>query len=1005
MTRLRGIRFSPERFAVLLAAFLIALPSVSWAKRKEDQLRDPTRAFSFDFSAGDPRDALEAYVNFIRRTSPGLDGLRAQYMAADLLLEEGELDSAAAIYQQLATVSLSDQFFNYSVLQKLGDVYMRMGKYKEAAQAYEDVSQGPVKALYPESTLGKASAALAMGDPKKAYLHYQELSAFHPYYRTQPRLQLPLGMVLWDMGKYAEALEFFKKDAESPASLYYAGLCQRALAKPSDAVSTFRTLLQKHPGTEWSDRATFEMGETFYQQNDYPLAAKTLEELSDKHYKGLWHTLALYRLACTDFRTKRFKEAEEKLWTLYNEGATPMVLPDVTYLLSESLAQQNEIAPIVKLLQAQAKKGSPGGDSTFRLIWALTALGRYSEAIPLANDYLNAGWDPELTPKTLLVQGWAYEHSGRVPDALATYHLVVEHFPTTPHAARSLELMAMNYYRSGQYTPVITEVRHLWTLLPQELRKKYPETLFWIAEVHLALKNSGDALNFYQQFADLARADNPLMVPAFQGMAVASAQNRDFAKAVVYLQRAVDAAQESGDKELAATLSLDLANAHFNGKSYESAASAYRQFQKADPKDPRVPFALYQEGMALHRSEYYSDAVNAWNTLVTTYPKDPKAPEALMRMAKTKFDMGKSTEAVRDYEAFLKSYPRDPQAKDVRLQIGQSYYNAANYPMAIAAYTQFLKMYPKDDQSAMVTQLLQTCYYQTKMSPEEIEKLTAGQAKTGVLADIYWEEAAKLYNDKQYEKALADFQKILFEFPSSSVAPQASFYRAESLFLLEKYAEAIPAFENFVQYYPADPSRSQAMFLLSVSFFNQKEYPKAGAAFREFAKTFPDDPLAKNAALNAGVCFAKAADVDGAVDAYLKYAATYPEAEDLGAVYLQLGDFLEKAGQLDKAADAYSRVPANRPEYAQGLYQAAEVHRKRNDEASQLQSYETLRRSSVKKDPYRIAGLLQLAEMYVAKNNFKGAKALYEDVAANAQDEQSVSLAKEQLKVLQSANP
>jgi thioredoxin-like negative regulator of GroEL len=145
--------------------------------------------------------------------------------------------------------------------------------------------------------------------------------------------------------------------------------------------------------------------------------------------------------------------------------------------------------------------------------------------------------------------------------------------------------------------------------------------------------------------------------------------------------------------------------------------------------------------------------------------------------------------------------------------------------------------------------------------------------------------------------------------------------------------------------------------------------------------------------------------VDGAVESYLKYAATYPEAEDLGAVYLQLGDFLEKANQLDKAADAYSRVPVNRPEYAQGLYQAAEVHRKRNDEASQRQAYESLRKAPARKDPYRIAGLLQLAELDVAKNDFKGAKAIYEDVAANAQDEQSVSLAKEQLKVLQTANP
>jgi TolA-binding protein len=810
-------------------------------------------------------------------------------------------------------------------------------------------------------------------------------------------------MILWDMSKYAEALEYFKKDDKNPASLYYAGLCHRALLKPSDALACFRKILQEHQGTIWVDRARFEMGETFYQQKDYPLAAKTFDELSGDNPKGLWHTLALYRLACADLQMKNYPAAEERLSLLYKEGATKVLLANVTYLFSESLAQQNKIAPIVKILQEQAKAGTGTGDSSFRLMWALTALGRYDEAVPLANDYLNAEWDPELTPKTLLVEGWAYEKSGKLPEALATYHLVVEHFPETPYAAHSLELMAMNYYRTQQYTPVVTEVRHLWNTLPEPTRKKEPNTLFWIAETHVALKNSNDAVRFYREFTDLARPDNPYIVQAFQGMAVASSQNRDFATAATYLQRAFQAAQESSDKELAARLSLDLANAQFNGKSYENAAASYRQFQKLDPKNEKVPFAMFQEGLSLHRSEYYSDAVAAWDRLVKGYPKDEKAPEALLRMAKTQFDMGKSTEAVQGYQLFIKSYPRDPQIKDARLQIGQTYFNAGNYAMAIEAYTEFLKLYPKDEQAGQVAQLLQTCYYQMKMSPEEIEKRISGQAKSGVLADMYWEEAAKLYNDKQYEKALSYFQKILFEFPNASVAPQASFYRAESLFLLEKYAEAVPSLQNFVQYYPDDPSKSQAMFHLAVAQFNLKEFGKAGAAFRAFAQQFPDDPLAKNASLNAGLSFAKAGDIDNAVEAYLKYAAAYPDSEDLGAVYMQLGDFLEKANQLEKAADAYSRVPANRPERAQGLYLASEVRRKQGDADAQKQAYEELRKASPKNDPYRIAGLLQLAEMLVGKNDFKGAQSVYQDVASNAQDEQSVALAKEQLKVLQSA--
>lgn len=1005
MSHSRVFSFTGRRAGVLFLLAFLSFPfSATPASKETPGLQDPTRAFEFGFPAGDAAFAMQSYVDFVRKTSPGLDGLRAQYMAADLLMQRGETQSAAEILQQLAAVSLSDEFFNNSVLQKLGDAYMRLGKYKEAAKAYDDVSQSPVKALVPEATLGKAAAALALGDSGKAHLHYQEVTAFYPSYRDHPRLQLPLGMILWEMGKYADALVFFKRDPTDPAAVYHAGLCHRAMSKPSEAIAAFRKLQQEHAGTLWADRARFEMGETFYQQKDDALASKTFEEILRDNPKGIWKTLASYRLACTEIRTKKFKEAEQRLASLNQEGAGKLLQGNVVYLLSEAYAAQNNIPPIVKLLREQAQAGTSTGDANFRLIWALTALGRHEEAAPLANDYLSAEWDPELTPKTLLVQGWGYEKGGKVPEALATYHLVVEHFPDTLYAPRALELMAMNYYRAQQYTPVITQVRHMWNTLPSEQRKKNPNTLFWIAETHLALANSADAVRAYREFADNAKPNNPLLAEAFRGMAVASAQDRDFVQTALHLSKASQAAQDAGDKALAATLTLDTANAHFNGRSYENAASAYRQFQKASPEHPQVPFALYYEGLSLHRSEYYSDAIAAWDRLIKAYPKDPKASEGLLRMAKTQSDMGKSTEAVANYAFFLKAYSGDPRVKEARLQIGQSWYNVGDYAKAAEAYGQFLKAYPNDEQAAQVTQLLQTCFYQMKLSPGEIEKLTAGQAKSAILAEVYWEEAAKLYNEKAYDKALALFQKILFEFPSASVASQASFYRAESFFLMEKYAEAAPAFENFIQYYPDDPSRSQAMFHLAVSVFNQGDFARAGTAFKDFAERFPDDPLAKNAVLNSAVCFGKAGDVDRAVEGYLRYAATFPEAEDLGAVYLQLGDFLEKANQHEKAADAYSRVPGNRTERAQGLYQAAEVYRGLPDPDAQRKMYEELRGASPKNDPYRVAGMLQLAEMMIAKNDLKGARAVYSDVAANAQDAQSVALAKEQLKVLESAS-
>ena len=50
-----------------------------------------------------------------------------------------------------------------------------------------------------------------------------------------------------------------------------------------------------------------------------------------------------------------------------------------------------------------------------------------------------------------------------------------------------------------------------------------------------------------------------------------------------------------------------------------------------------------------------------------------------------------------------------------------------------------------------------------------------------------------------------------------------------------------------------------------------------------------------------------------------------------------------------------------------------------------------------KSDPYRIAGLLALADIYLAANDAEQALAVYSDVEKNAADEPSRGLAQQQI--------
>lgn len=988
-------------FPGILLSLVLPFSSMVWAAPKV-KTESNSRIYTFEFVPDKREATFKSFLDFSRATVQGLEALKAYYLVAELHMFQGDYEAASKILQDVATVALDDEFFNVSILQKLADCYMHLGMYEQAGQAYSTVSKSDIKALVPEAVLGLAVTSMALGDRDQAYLRFQELVSFYPAFKNLTVAMLPLGLIQWENGKYQDALEYFMKDEKNPACLYFTGLCQRAIKKPIDAMGTFKKVVRDHPKTVWAERAKFELGETLYQQKDYTLAMKGFQQMITDYPKSVWQNLALYRLACNDFQVKQFKPAEQKFWSLQRgmKDGEPLK-PNVTYLLTESFAQQGKMDEVVKLLEEETKDKDKTPDMTFRLIWSLTAVGKYDQAIELANDFLSNQWDKELTPKTLLVQGYAYAKQDRYPEAVASYQLLVDRFPETAFAPQALHLMALAFFRSKQYNTLITQVYHQWNNLDPEIRKEHPEALYWIAEAHVQLEHGSEARELYQRFLDTAKPDHPLVAQAQVGQAVAYVVDKDFDTAIMTLQRSYAAAQEKGDKPAMALLMLKMGDIFFNAKNYENAAASYRSFQQIDEKHPEMARAMFQEGAALHRAEYYSDAVGTWEKMVKAHPKDPKAPEALFKVAKTRFDMGQYPDAIKSYEQLAKAYPEHELVKDARLQIGQCNYNAGNFTAAIANYTDFLNRYPEDPMTPDVLQLLQTCYFQAKKTPEEIEKLTKDQAKSPILADVYWEEGAKLYNEKNYDKARDYFQKIVFEFPTSAVAPQAMFYRAESLYLQEKYVDAVPAFHMFIDAFPTDGQQSLAQFHLAISLFNQNMFSESADAFGKFAEAFPDDPMAKNASLNVALCYGKAGETDNALEAYKKYIQLYPDSEDAGATYLQMGALLEKAGKDQQAAETYKTVPTSLAEYPEALFNAGRCYRKINKGDEERQVYEALRGVADKANAYRISGLLQLAEIHLVKNEYDKALNVYQDVEQNASDEQSVAMAKQGIQTIQ----
>lgn len=985
--------------AVVIAGLLVAAADAHAAKRF-----NPTRKaseYTIEFRGNDPKGFYKALSYHLESQPPdSAVTINARATMAELLFDNENYREAAQTYLQLTEAPLADLYKLSSFQYRLAECYFYMGLYGEAYDQFSRVRSSGHKALESEATLGMAMAALAQGNRSSAQAHLDILLLENEYYKTYGRALYPLGIMLFQNEQYQRALAFFEKDLDDPKNLYFAALSYRRLGLLPKALSYFQQLTQKFPGTVWAQRGAFEVAETYYEQQDFELAYQSFQRWLTEYPNGTLQAEAQFRLAAADFRRERYDASLARLQPMERMDMRPTLAERVSHLTAESLIEMDRIPELADRIKKKGRSKDRTPDENYQLMWALAALNKYEEALALAEEGLNKFYDQELTPKILLVEGYCYDKVNKPAEALAAYQTVVDRFPNSAYSARALQLMAMSYVRAQRWQELVTHVNHHWAMLPADVKREYPEVELWITEGQLGLGNYDIALKRYQQF--LAAAPDHALTPfAYLGMAVAQAETNQLEAGFQTLQQFAAIATQKKRQDWLALATLQSGNIYFNQKNYEKAIAFYKTFLKDFPKDTRIAQVLYQQGQALYKLEYYKDAIETWGQLAKQYPESPLSERAMFQSARTLFDLGDSTAAVKAYQAYINEFPSSERVKEARLQLAHSYYNAANYKEAIPRYQEFLVLYPGSPESVSVQDFLQIAYVQVGKTDEELELLTQGQVKTQVLADLYWEKGAKAFNEKDYPNAINYFEKILINFPASSLASQSSFYRAESLYSQSKFIEAAAAYKNFLAQYPNDDQAPTALFRLGVSLFNQNRFEEAAVTFENFLQRYPDDPLAQNAAENIPVAYAKIGKTAESESAYTSLLARAKDPAQRAVLLIQAGQIKEKAGNAAEAIKYYEQVDPSVPEYAAAIYSIGNIHAQAGQSEQEIKAYEKLLSVSKKDDPYRLAGISRMAELYIAQGNAKKALELYSDVAKNASDEETLANAKTRLDELQ----
>ncbi|WP_197529142.1 tetratricopeptide repeat protein [Aeoliella mucimassa] len=268
----------------------------------------------------------------------------------------------------------------------------------------------------------------------------------------------------------------------------------------------------------------------------------------------------------------------------------------------------------------------------------------------------------------------------------------------------------------------------------------------------------------------------------------------------------------------------------------------------------------YNLAARYQKLEQYDLALTEWQRLATKHADDALAASGWHHAGVCQFQLGKYPEAIQSFETFLKKYPKHELTEATLTNMGLAAYNQA-------------------------------------------QALEGNPANTA------------------YQQAVAAFDRLRKEFPTSKLAPQADYYRAESLYALGQTENAVKAYREWLQKHGDSPLAGDVRLALSVALNETGDADEAIKSLETLLSTNPEPVVAGEALVRLG-------DALSAAGRYQEAATRYGEALTKGDALMDANfarsaraSALFNAGEYQQAAEAYEQL-GDVASAGKALYQA-----------------------------------------------------------------------------------
>jgi TolA-binding protein len=584
-------------------------------------------------------------------------------------------------------------------------------------------------------------------DFEKIVLSYRDAIEAHPGSYYIPHIQLEIGNIYFQLGKYYDALLYYKLADRSkinirPDVLLSYGISFGLINKTEQSIKIFDRLIQKHPASLQAVKARVEMAKALFQQKAFSASMKVLDTIREKDPDIIYEypDILLY-VGYNNYEMGQFRKARDVLSRTIN------YFPDMesNHLVLTRIADlywEDGLIDKAVNIYNQVYTSYPDTDgaliSAIRLVEhaKVTAKERFAKRIikkvkfnrlpaEVYDDIIQNHKKNPLAQLALLKVAIQKEKEGKYKDSIKKIIRLLKNYPSTklkPDAQvalrSSLELLTHQYHDQKLYNNIVNDFnKYLRYLSIKDFSGKYM----------LELGNSFLALDLYRR-----------------------AQR-------IYVR----ASERFIKKEQPADLFFGMGETSYHLKEIDKSQTYFSLFINKFPDDSRLNLVYSRLGNIAYNQKKYTNAIVHFEKAIqqVKYPERLKDYLRLGRAYRKTQRFDRAIQTLKNNISLFSQYKDVPleQIFDVYYEMGEVYFKTGNKKAAAVAFENALQSVPKDQNSIPVQFRLAECYSHLQVRDKAEKILT----RIKNAEDQFWSKMAEaMMKEIEVNRQLENYTQI-----------------------------------------------------------------------------------------------------------------------------------------------------------------------------------------------------------------------------------------------------